>query len=255
MDLKQHMSKWNGKMTKERWLFLLCIGVILMILAFPAGNGGGFSLLGKKTSAGAAVQGKTGEASAETAVLAKNNSEALAAQIPQTARTVQNGMSPGTSGGGAPAAQEAGAQAEPAAAKVGNESLYEAQLEARVKEILKNADGVGKVDVMIVLKSSEEKVYRVDKNTSTSDNNEKDSQGGLRTSQSIQLQESTVMAGGGSSQGSAPFLEKELRPEISGIVVSAQGGGSPVVKAEISAALEALFGLPPHKIEVLKRVE
>lgn len=233
MDLKQHMSKWNGKMTKERWLFLLCIGVILMILAFPTGNRGGL-------------------------VPAKHNSEAQAAQIPQTAQTIQNGMSPGTSGGGpgkAPASEETGGQAEPAAAKAGNESLYEAQLEARVKEILKNVDGVGKVDVMIVLKSSEEKVYRVDKNTSTSDSNEKDSQGGLRTSQSSQLQESTVMAGGGSSQGSTPFLEKELRPELSGIVVSAEGGGSPTVKAEISAAMEALFGLPPHKIKVLKRVE
>ena len=34
-----------------------------------------------------------------------------------------------------------------------------------------------------------------------------------------------------------------------------QGGGSPKVKAEISEAMEALFGLPPHKIKVLKRVE
>lgn len=255
MDLKQHMSKWNGKMTKERWLFLLCIGVILMILAFPAGNGGNFSLLGKKNSAGTAVQGNRGAAAAETAVPAKKNSEALAAQLPQTARTAQNGMTPGTSGSGAPTSQEAGGEAEPAAAKADSESLYEARLEARVKEILKNVDGVGKVDVMIVLKSSEEKVYRVDKSTSASDNNEKDSQGGLRTSQSSQLQESTVMAGGGSSQGSTPFLEKELRPEISGIVVSAQGGGSPAVKAEISAAMEALFDLPPHKIRVLKRVE
>ncbi len=258
MDLKQQMSKWNGKMTKERWLFLLCIGVILMILAFPTGSGGGFSLPGKKTSAGAAVaQGDTGAASAKTAVLAKNNSEALAAQIPQTAQTIQNGMPSGTPGGSGTgaAAEEAGGQAAPAAAKAGGESLYEAQLEARVKEILKNVDGVGKVDVMIVLKSSEEKVYRVDKSVSTSDTDEKDSQGGQRTSQSSQSQESTVMTGGGSSQGSTPFLEKELRPEISGIVVSAEGGGSPTVKAEISAAMEALFDLPPHKIKVLKRVE
>ena len=64
-----------------------------------------------------------------------------------------------------------------------------------------------------------------------------------------------ALSGGGSGQGSVPFVEKELRPEISGIVISATGGGSPTVKAEISAAMEALFGLPPHKIKVLKRVE
>ena len=34
-----------------------------------------------------------------------------------------------------------------------------------------------------------------------------------------------------------------------------QGGDSPTVQAEISQAMEALFGLEPHKIKVLKRVE
>ncbi|MCD7967733.1 MAG: stage III sporulation protein AG, partial [Clostridiaceae bacterium] len=53
----------------------------------------------------------------------------------------------------------------------------------------------------------------------------------------------------------APIVEKEIRPEIEGIIISAQGGGSPTVKAEISGAMEALFDLPPHKIKVLKRVE
>lgn len=50
-------------------------------------------------------------------------------------------------------------------------------------------------------------------------------------------------------------MEKELRPEISGIVISAEGGGSAVVRAEVSEAMEALFGLPQHKIKVLKRVK
>ena len=52
-----------------------------------------------------------------------------------------------------------------------------------------------------------------------------------------------------------PVIAKELRPELSGIIISAQGGGNPTVRAEISAAMEALFGLPAHKIKVLKRVE
>lgn len=42
---------------------------------------------------------------------------------------------------------------------------------------------------------------------------------------------------------------------ITGMVVCADGGGSPVVQAEICEAMEALFGLPAHKIKVLKRVE
>ena len=42
---------------------------------------------------------------------------------------------------------------------------------------------------------------------------------------------------------------------MSGIVISAQGGGEASVKAEITAAMEALFDLPAHKIKVLKRAE
>ena len=67
------------------------------------------------------------------------------------------------------------------------------------------------------------------------------------------LQESTILTGTG--ENTAPIVEKEIRPEIEGIIISAQGGGSPTVKAEISGAMEALFDLPPHKIKVLKRVE
>ena len=141
---------------------------------------------------------------------------------------------------------------EPVAAAANADRTYEQQLEQRVKQILKTVDGVGTVDVMIVLKSSEEKVLRVDKNTSSSSTEEQDG-GGTRKSSSAEQQESTILTGSG--ENTAPIVEKEIRPEIEGIIISAQGGGSPTVKAEISGAMEALFDLPPHKIKVLKRVE
>ena len=50
-------------------------------------------------------------------------------------------------------------------------------------------------------------------------------------------------------------LQDELTPEVAGIVISADGGGNASVRAEISEAMEALFGLPAHKIKVLKRVK
>jgi stage III sporulation protein AG len=122
-----------------------------------------------------------------------------------------------------------------------------------VKRILKTVDGVGQVEVMIVLKSSEEKVLRVDKDSSDSSTEEKDSSGGTRKITSADRKENTILTGSG--ENTAPIVEKEIRPEIEGIIISAQGGGSPTVKAEISGAMEALFNLPPHKIKVLKRVE
>ena len=49
--------------------------------------------------------------------------------------------------------------------------------------------------------------------------------------------------------------EQEMIPEVSGVIISADGGGSPIVQTEISQAMEALFGIPSHKIKVLKRVK
>ena len=85
---------------------------------------------------------------------------------------------------------------------------------------------------------------------------EKDASGGERDAVSSQLEENTVFSqSAGQNTGNGPLIEKELYPQISGIVISAQGGDLPSVQAEISQAMEALFGLEPHKIKVLKRVE
>ena len=150
-------------------------------------------------------------------------------------------------------AEEAGGKAVHSSAD--ESGLYEAQMEERIRSILKHVDGVGQVDVMVVLKSSEEKVLRVDKKLSSSVTKEQDTNGGTREISQSDTGETTVLAGSGSAGQNQPIVEKEICPEISGIVVSAEGGGSPRVKTEISEAMEALFGLPPHKIKVLKRVE
>ena len=50
---------------------------------------------------------------------------------------------------------------EEAAAKEESGS-YEEKLERRIRELLKSVDGVGEADVMVVLKSSEERIWHVD---------------------------------------------------------------------------------------------
>ena len=131
--------------------------------------------------------------------------------------------------------------------------LYEKELEKRVKEILKNVEGVGTVDVMIMLHSSGEKIIHVDQERSRTSTEEQDSSGGTRKVMTEETSQTALMSGSSGSQ--EPVIEKEIQPEIAGVVISAQGGGSAQVKAEISEAMEALFGLPAHKIKVLKRVE
>lgn len=130
---------------------------------------------------------------------------------------------------------------------------YEKYLEEKVKELLSHVEGVGTVDVMLVLKSSEEKVFQVDKNTSVSVTDEQDSGGGVRKIDNRELSEETILQN--NSGSNVPIVKKEIKPAIAGIVISASGGASPTIKSEISSAMEALFDIPPHKIKVLKRVE
>ena len=130
---------------------------------------------------------------------------------------------------------------------------YEREMEERVRELLRHVEGVGEVDVMITLYSSAQKVLYTDEEKSRQEIQETDSAGGTRKQMQEEVRRNALLAG--QSGAGEPVIEMELEPEIAGIVISAGGGESAAVQAEISAAMEALFGLPAHKIKVLKRVE
>ena len=250
MDWKNRISKFSGKMTKEKWLLLLLIGVLLMILSFPLPGGSK-----KNKNAGEQTVGAGTDGTGAVPLWTKDNANGSKEGSGFDQGASKTGMAQGPDGNGA-GASEGKEDSYPAAARTSEDGSYEAQMENRIRNILKSVDGVGKVDVMVVLKSSSEKVLRVDRSTNTSTTQEKDSGGGTRDVTNNQIQESTILSGGGSGGSTnAPIVEKELSPEISGIIISAEGGGSPTVKAEISEAIEALFGLSAHKIKVLKRVE
>lgn len=246
MGWKPGKWKLDFKGSRDKWLVILAAGLIVLILAFPIG-GKGRSVGGRtlKGSASGTWGTKTETSQAVSGTGIQGNSG--------------NGGYGDEGSRGQQMADEAGVlwaasgEADSAQAASKGVMTYEQQLEARLKELLSHVEGVGEVEVMIVLKSSEEKVWRIDKNTSYSSTQETDSSGGTRDIRNQQISEETILSGSGEEEG--PLLEKELRPEISGVVVSAAGGGSAAVQAEISAAVEALFDVPPHKIKVLKRVE
>jgi stage III sporulation protein AG len=50
-----------------------------------------------------------------------------------------------------------------------------------------------------------------------------------------------------------PVVTKTYHPEIMGVVVVADGAGSNLIRQNITDAVEALLGIPVHRIRVLKR--
>ncbi|MGN0294597.1 MAG: hypothetical protein ACI4D3_11410 [Lachnospiraceae bacterium] len=124
-------------------------------------------------------------------------------------------------------------------------SQYQAELEQELKALLEKVQGAGQVKVMVVLEDTGEKVVEKDvqsESSSVRGNGEEDT-----SEDSFSSQENTVM-----ENGQTPWVAREILPRVTGIAVVAQGGGSAAVKSEISSMLEALFGLPAHKIKVLE---
>lgn len=131
----------------------------------------------------------------------------------------------------------------------GNSASYEKSMERRLTEVLESMDGVGKVEVMITLKDNGESVVEKDRTTS-SQSTEEGENGDSRKVTESQSQEETVFSGQESS--GAPFISREVTPQIEGVLVVAEGGGNSVVAKNISDAVLALFPVEAHKIKVVK---
>ena len=149
MDWKKLVSKFGGKMTREKWLFLLLLGVILMILSMP--------FPGRKTkNRGTAAKGENVSLWTDTGL---QESMGENGTIGSWRRKLKKGESFARAAAVKPAAD------------------YEKELEDRIAQLLKSVEGVGKVDVMVVLSSSGEKVFRTDRSENTSTTKEKDASG------------------------------------------------------------------------------
>ena len=131
-----------------------------------------------------------------------------------------------------------------------SQEAYEAYLESRLARILSGMDGVGKVEVMITLASTEELVVEKDNTSSRSQTNETDSEGGTRLISQTDLQEDTIYHTVGNQ--SEPYVIKTLLPSVEGVVVVAEGAGNGVMDKNITEVVQALFGVDAHKVKVVK---
>ena len=162
MGWKAGKWKLNLKAGKDKWIVMLALGLILLILAFPVG---------------------------------KSREEKDSGQ---TAGDIFYGQAEGEGKEDAGGGEEA---PEGMAVSGSTALSYEQQLEQRLEAVLSHVDGVGSVEVMIVLRSSEEKVWRVDRDTSYSVTQETDQNGGSRRVESQEVAEDTILSGQTGQQG------------------------------------------------------
>ena len=129
---------------------------------------------------------------------------------------------------------------------------YEQYLEEKTARVLEDVEGVGKVTVMITLKSDGQKIIEKDQSSSSQTTEEEDSSGGTRSVED-QSSDKTSIYEQAADGSSVPYVSKELAPEVEGVVVIADGGDNAVVAQNITEAVQALFGVEAHKIKIMKR--
>lgn len=126
------------------------------------------------------------------------------------------------------------------------------KLERKLESILSEIEGAGTVKVMIIGITDGEVVHAYNQIEENSIREEKDNREQTGRTDEYRREQEMVFVETKTGER-VPVVIKSYEPEIKGVVVVADGAGSSVVRQNIKDAVEALTGLPPHKINVLKR--
>ncbi|TLS52994.1 stage III sporulation protein AG [Paenibacillus antri] len=134
------------------------------------------------------------------------------------------------------------------AAKDSKFAAYEASYEDELKEILQKIVGVGEVNVLVTIESTEEVVAERNVTESAQETNERDPNGANRhITQTSRTGEIVLYTESGDS---VPLVRKTIRPTIRGVFVVAEGAENLTVKKMMIEAVERGLGVPSHKISV-----
>lgn len=130
----------------------------------------------------------------------------------------------------------------------GTMSNYEESEKQTLKNLLAQIENVGEVEVMINFKSGEVKVPATEETTQEAITEETDSQGGNRTTTQKNDGSTVVIAGDGSKN--EPYILQVNKPEISGVLIVAEGASIAKVKYDIQVAVSTLYGISIDKVNV-----
>lgn len=129
--------------------------------------------------------------------------------------------------------------------------IFEERMEKRLVNILTSISGAGKVKVMVVFTSSGIKIPAENTRKSDESTSEKDSEGGTREIKKISSESTIVTRASGDGEEVLVILS-EKSPEIKGVVVTAEGAGSAIIRENIVKAVSALLNVPVHRVQVFE---
>lgn len=131
-------------------------------------------------------------------------------------------------------------------------NTYEKDLSRSLQRVLEHIDGISQVEVFINFAGTKESTFGLTHEESSKQTTESDREGGQREILENNRKEGYVLLreGGG---GEKPLLLSESMPQITGILVVAQGAENSFLRLEIVRAIQSVLHLPVHRIAVLPR--
>lgn len=130
-------------------------------------------------------------------------------------------------------------------------SVIEEVFENKIKGILEKIVGVGTVDVLVTVDSTEEIVIQRNVKDSQQQSEENDANGGKRhTTQYTRDGEIVTYESSGSE---TPIITKKVKPQIRGVLIVAKGAENAVVRNLIVSAVEKGLNVAGFRISVVPR--
>jgi len=117
-----------------------------------------------------------------------------------------------------------------------------ADIEKRLSELLSKVEGAGQVSVMVYADTSSEQVPAYNDIQDTRNDERVDGR-------SLEVSETRQLALAGTDE---PVILKVIIPQITGVIVVAEGADDVLVKAQLNNAVCTLLGIPEHRVQILK---
>ena len=113
-------------------------------------------------------------------------------------------------------------------------SDYEKDIEQRLQNIISKIDGAGTVSVMVTLDCTVESVYAQEQKETVGENQSREN-------------EYVIIK---NSDGESGILLKTTQPQVRGVAVVCSGGGSAVVRQNITDTLTAVLGISAARVNI-----
>lgn len=128
---------------------------------------------------------------------------------------------------------------------------YSEMLEEKVEKIVESIEGAGKCSVMITLEKTEEYVFFTEEKIIT---NTEEETGQEKTKQTIESEKETK-AGivENRNKGSDVLVTTTLMPQVGGVVVICEGGGSVLVQERVTNAVATALNISHNRVFVTKK--